>query len=78
MSTENNKSDKTLEEIKISLNAIVALLIRNNFSDENKKINIGDAARFLHSMGIQPGQIAVMLGKKKASEISAHLYQKKK
>ncbi len=77
MKTDENKSEKLLEEIKVSLNAVVAMLLRNSFADENKKINVGEAARFLHSMGLPAGQIATMLGKKKATEISAHLYSKK-
>ncbi len=68
----------TLKEIKTLLSAMLMILVRNQFSDENKKINIGEAARFLHSLGIQPGEIATLLGKKKSTEISAHLYTKKK
>lgn len=71
-------SEKTFEDIKISLNAILVLLVRNNFTDDNKKLNVGEAARFLHAMSLPAGQIATMLGKKKATEISAHLYSKKK
>jgi len=73
-----NNNDNILNEIKMSLNAILMILVRNNFSDENKKLNIGEAARFLHTVGIQPGEIATLLGKKKATEISAHLYSRKK
>lgn len=68
----------TLKEIKTLMRAILMISVRNHFSDDNYKLNIGEAARFLHSAGVQPAEIATLLGKKKSTEISAHLYTKKK
>lgn len=76
MKEDAQNNNLILYEIKKSLNAILMILVRNKFSDDNKKLNIGEAARFLHSVGLPPSEIATLLGKKKATEIAPHLYKK--
>ncbi|WKZ70871.1 MAG: hypothetical protein QY331_06360 [Melioribacteraceae bacterium] len=67
-----------LNEIKMYLKALLILKMNDNFSTDKKELNKGAVARFLHSIGFQPSEIAPLLGKKKATEISPYLYAKKK
>ena len=64
-------------EIKLLLKAILMIQIKDKFSNDKKEINKAEVAWFLHSVGFQPSDIAILLGKKKATEIAPYLYPKK-
>lgn len=59
------------------LDALIRLFIEKKKKDK-KKFSEGEAARILKSVGLTPTEIAKILGKEKATEISAHLYKKSK
>ena len=73
---QNQKENNTLDEIRKRLDAILMLLMRKEFRNDEGKPNIGDAARFLHGIGFQPTEIAPLIGKEKATQVSPHLYTK--
>lgn len=59
------------------LDVLIRLFIEKNKTDK-KKFSEGEAARILKSVGLTPTEIAKILGKAKATDISAHLYKKGK
>lgn len=67
----------SLSEITKRLDGILMLLLKTVFSDESKKMNLFEVIPFLKSVGYTPTEIANLLGKKKATEISTYLYPKK-
>ncbi len=75
MKMKNNyeKPDPILQRI----DAIVRLLLLKEFTDDNKKFKLGEAVKFLTSCELEPNDIAKLVGKKKATEISTYLYPKK-
>jgi hypothetical protein len=64
------------------LDALLWLFIEINKNivtmNKGKKFTEGDVARLLKSMDLTPTEIAKIMGKKSASDISVHLYAKKK
>lgn len=72
-----DKAETLLNEVKLFLKAILMIQLKDKFSNDKKEINKGEVARFLHSVGFQPSDIALFLGKKKATEIAPYLYPKK-
>ena len=71
-------NDGQLSEIILLLKALLMIQIKDKFSNDQKEINKADVARFLHSIGFPPSDIALLLGKKNATEIAPYLYTKKK
>ncbi len=81
----NNNKDKNMKKItdaidamKMRLDVIVSILIKQEFGDKNGKIKISGVAPLLHRAGYSPTEIAKFFGKKKPSEIAPFLYIKKK
>ena len=72
-----NRQDKS-DPIENRLDIIIRLFLTKEFSDENNKFKIGEAVKFLSDFKLGPGDIAKLVGKKKATEISPYLYSKKK
>jgi len=61
------------------LDALIRLFIEmNKERKEKEKFNEATAARILKSVGLTPTQIARILGKKSAQDVSFYLYPKKK
>ena len=61
------------------LDALIRLFIEmNKERKEKEKFNEATAARILKSVGLTPTQIARILGKKSAQDVSSYLYPKKK
>lgn len=71
--TRSNKSDDWKY-----LRILVQIEIRKKFSKKNGSLKIAEAARFLNSLGCTPTEIATLLGKKKATEVSPYLYDKRR
>ena len=76
-SKNNNNSDPRNGTEK-RLDAVIRLLFELLKNEPDKKVNEGDVARILKSVDLTPTEIAKMMGKKSASDISTHLYAKKK
>lgn len=60
------------------LRLLVQIEIRKMFAKEDGILKIAEASRFLNSLGCTPTEIANLLGKKKATEVSQFIYPKKK
>lgn len=74
MNNNNNSSDTLI----VRLDILIKLLLRKEFSDNNKKLNLGEAVKFLSTCGLEPIEIARLVGKNKSAEIAVYLYPKKK
>lgn len=74
----NENSSKKEDNSTKRLDAIIRLLIENNKQNLGNKFNLGETIRNLNSVGLTPSEIAKILGKKSYSDISPHLYKKKK
>lgn len=71
---ENEPRDPVVKR----LDALIRLFIEMNKPEQNKTFNEGEAARLLKSVDITPTEIAKILGKKSATDVSKYLYSKKK
>lgn len=58
------------------LDALIRLLVEVN-KDRGKKLSEPEAALILTSAGLTPTEVAKILGKKSATQISSYLYGKK-
>jgi hypothetical protein len=65
------------EEIIKRLDALIRLCIETNKPEKKMKFGEGDAIRLLGSVGLSPTEIAKILGKKAATDVSYALYAKK-
>jgi len=64
----------TGQQLKARLDAIVALLCSLKFSDEDGTLTRAPVAKLLHRAGYTPTEIALLFGKKKATDVSKYLY----
>ena len=60
------------------LDALIRLFIEMNKPEGKKDFTEGTAARILQSVGLTPTEIARVLGKKSATDVSKYLYAKEK
>jgi hypothetical protein len=60
------------------LDALIRLFIEMNKPESKKDFNETKAARILKSLDLTPTEIAKILGKKSATDVSQYLYGKKK
>jgi len=60
----------------LRMDALIRLFIETNKRKDG--LNEAKAARILKSVGLSPTEIAKILGKKTASDVSPYLYSKKK
>lgn len=58
------------------LDALIRLYIETNKPEKKKKFGEGEAIRLLKSVDLTPTEIAKILGKKSATDVSYALYQK--
>jgi len=72
------KEETTPDPVVKRLDAIIRLIIETNKLNEDEKLNEGDAARYLNSVGLSPTEIAKILGKKSRTGVSEYLYGKNK
>ena len=73
------KENESRNGIEKRLDALIRLFIEMNKPvSDNKNFGEADAARLLKSVGLTPTEIARVLGKKSATDVSQYLYLKKK
>lgn len=77
MSKKQTKESVTSDAVTKRLDALIRLFIEMNKPKGKEKFNEGVAARLLKSMDFTPTEIAKILGKKSATDVSQYLYQKK-
>jgi len=77
MKKQRNESDQR-DPTQKRLDAVIRLLIELNKPNPNKAFTETDAARMLKSTGLTPTDIALILGKKSATDVAPYLYPKKK
>lgn len=68
----------TSDPVTKRLDALIRLFIEINKPKGNERFSEGTAARLLKSMDFTPTEIAKILGKKSATDVSPYLYPKKK
>jgi hypothetical protein len=70
---------KIIKENPVSkrLDALIRLFIEMNKPEGKEKFNEAVASRILKSAGLTPTEIAKILGKKSATDVSQYLYPKK-
>ncbi len=59
------------------LDALIRLYIETSKPEKKMKFSEGEAIRLLKSVGLSPTEIAKILGKKAATDVSYALYSKK-
>lgn len=67
-----------LEPIIKRFDIILRLMLMKEFTDESNKFKLRESVKFLSRCGLEPNDIAKLVGKKKATEISYILYSKTK
>ena len=72
--SREREGELTNGQLKVRLDAIVMLLAGLRFSDENGTLKQKPVAKVLHNAGFTPTEIAVLLGKKRATQVSSYLY----
>jgi len=77
LSKDLPKEEMDSDPILKRLDAIIRLIVETNKLKEHEKLSEGNAARHLNSVGLSPTEIARILGKKAATDISYALYPKK-
>ena len=75
---KKNKENTQADQIVKRLDALIRLFIEMNKPNSNKIFNEAVAARILKSLDLTPTEIAKILGKKSATDVSQYLYPKKK
>ena len=80
MSKRQRKKKTTKDPVTKRLDALIRLFIEMNKSKPNneEKFSEAEAARILKSVELTPTEIAKILGKKSATDVSPYLYPKKK
>ena len=77
--TKNEEDNLVTNEAVLKrLDALIRLFIEMNKPDNKGKLNEGEAARLLKSVDLTPTEIAKILGKNSATDVSPFLYPKKK
>ena len=72
---QQNKENASRDPLVLRLDAILALLVEMSRGKEG--FTEASTARALKSVGLTPTEIARLLGKKSATDVSKYLYQKK-
>lgn len=75
--TKNQNETATNEAIVKRLDALIRLYIETNKPEKKMKFSEGEAIRLLKSVDLTPTEIAKILGKKAATDVSYALYSKK-
>lgn len=77
MLVEKEKARMKVDPVEKRLDAVIRLLVEMNKEKEGEKFNEATAARILKSVSLTPTEIARILGKKSAQDVSQYLYLKK-
>lgn len=76
---KKNEANRQSDPVVKRLDALIRLFIEiNKKPDGKKEFTETDAARILKSLHLTPTEIAQILGKKSATDVSQYLYGKKK
>jgi hypothetical protein len=78
MANKKAKNDDSRDSTVKRLDALIRLVTEILRTADNKTFNDGSFSRILKSTGLTPTEIAQILGKKSATDISQYLYIKKK
>lgn len=78
MSIKQTRKKTENDQIINRLDALIRLFIEFNKPKSQEKFTEAVAARLLKSVDLTPTEIARILGKKSATDVSAYLYPKKK
>lgn len=70
------KKEDSRDPIVVRLDALIRLYIESN-REEKVILKDSNSARILKSAGLTPTEIALILGKKSATDVAPYLYQKK-
>lgn len=77
MVKKNKKQELDVDPVTKRLDALLRLLIETNKPEGKGKFNEATAARLLKSAGLTPKEIAKILGKSRATDLSKYFYSKK-
>ena len=72
--TQPNEEAFNGQQLKARLDAIVTLLCSLKFADDEGNLKRAPVAKLLHKAGYTPTEIALLFGKKKATDVSTYLY----
>jgi len=75
---EEKINKDVVNSIRVRLDALIRLFVEMNKTESKKGLTEAAAARILKSVGLTPTEIAKILGKKSATDVSSYLYPKKK
>jgi len=75
--TKVENESTTNEAIINRLDALIRLFFEMSKPEKKRKLGEGDIARYLKSLDLSPTEIAKILGKESATDISYCLYPKK-
>jgi hypothetical protein len=76
---KHHKHQEKDDSVTRRLDALIRLFIEMNKQRKREgKFNEATAARILKSVGLAPTEVAKILGKKSAQDVSSYLYPKKK
>ena len=78
MAKEKTKNNDLRDSVTKRLDALVRIIIELLKNTDNKTFNDRSISVILKSVGLTPTEIALILGKKSATDISPYLYAKKK
>jgi hypothetical protein len=75
---KKRKSSSNQDAVKIRLDALIGLVLETMYANDSLNFDQPKAARLLKSIGLSPTEIAHVMGKKTAQDISPYLYVKKR
>lgn len=78
MANRKSNNDDLRDSTLKRLDALIRLVTEIMRASDSKTFNDGSFSRILKSTGLTPTEIAQILGKKSATDISQYLYPKKK
>ena len=74
---KNNTSKDEFTSINKRLDAILRIMIETSIDKKQKKFNETLAAQAMYSVGMTPGEISKILGKKDGTSVAPMLYRDK-
>ena len=78
MPKERKSSSSNERALKTRLDALIRLVIETMYSNKTLDFDQAKAASVLKSVGLTPTEIAHVMGKKTAQDVSQYLYGKKR
>lgn len=78
MARKSQEQEPTADPVTRRLDALLRIVIEVNKPQGKEGFSDAKAARLLKSVGLVPKEIAMILGKKRATDLSKYFYSKKK